>query len=47
MFAVIACVLWASCVDWIKRIERHWTHWTGVGCIVALGVSVMCIASFR
>jgi hypothetical protein len=42
--AVIACVIWAACVDWYKGIEREWTHWCGVACVVLLGISFICVA---
>lgn len=44
--AVIACVLWAACVDWHKHIPRQWTHWCGVACAISLGISLICVFGF-
>jgi membrane-associated HD superfamily phosphohydrolase len=46
VIAVIACMLWAACVDWRKRIDRNWTHWCGVACALSLGISLICVFGF-
>jgi hypothetical protein len=42
--AAIACVIWATCVEWYNGVQRGWTHWCGVACVVLLGISFICVA---